>query len=34
MDLAGHNSAEVSRNYTSIDTSTKRISLDRLPSLA
>lgn len=33
MDLAGHESAEVSRHYTTIDAATKRAALDRLPAL-
>lgn len=31
MDLAGHESAEISRHYTSIDAATKQAALDRLP---
>jgi integrase len=34
MDLAGHDSAEISRHYTSLDSATKRAALDRLPVLA
>lgn len=34
MDLAGHDSAEISRHYTSLDADTKRTALDRLPVLA
>lgn len=33
MDLAGHESAEISRHYTTIDAATKRAALDRLPVL-
>lgn len=33
MDLAGHESAEISRNYTSIDTQTKRAALEKLPAI-
>lgn len=33
MDLAGHDSPEISRRYTSIDSDTKRKALDRLPRL-